>query len=186
MSKSGGNFITLNTLIEKGFDPLHYRYLCFGAHYRSQLFFSFEALEGARNAFLSLKNRILSYRLNVDKAKNPKRTEELRHAFFAAIDHDLDTPIALAVVWETMKDQSIANCEKLSLLQQFDSIMGFGVDSFTSPKLSDAQMALINEREKARLAKDWSRSDIIRDQLLEEGICLKDTKNGPQWYLLTK
>ncbi len=183
MSKSQGNFITLATLTDKGYDPMHYRYLCFGAHYRSQLFFSFEALDGARNAFESLKNRVLSYRHNPEKAKNPVRVQELKSAFFAAMENDLDTPIALSIVWETVKDQTIATSEKLALLIEFDAILGFGVEQFTAPKLSDAHMELIHRREEARKNKDWAQSDAMRDRLLEDGICIKDTKDGTEWYL---
>lgn len=186
MSKSKGNFLTLNSLVEKGYDPLHYRYLCFGAHYRSQLFFSFEALDGARNAFESLRNRVLSYRLNEEKPKNEGRKLELKEAFFRAIRHDLDTPVALAVLWEAMKDQAIASSEKLELLRDFDSILGFGVDEFKPPKLSNEHMLLIKEREEARQNKNWARADELRDQLLKDGISIKDTKQGTEWYLMIK
>lgn len=183
MSKSTGNFLTLTTLTDKGYDPLHYRYLCVGAHYRSQLFFSFEALDGARNAFESLRNRVLSFKLNPEKPKNPTRKEELKKAFFAAMNSDLDTPIALSVMWETLKDQSLASTEKLDLMRDFDVILGFGIDSFAPPQLSDAHMAIIKERERARQSRDWAAADELRDQLLKEGILIKDTKDGTEWYL---
>ena len=186
MSKSAGNFITLSSLLEKNFEPIYYRYLCFGAHYRSQLLFSFEALEGARNAFEGLKNRVLSFKLNVDKPKAPVRKLELSNAFFAAINNDLDTPVALAVVWEMLKDPELSNTEKLELMRDFDSIMGLGIDSFTAPILSDDHMALIKKREVVRLEKNWAQADALRDQLLADGICIKDTKTGPQWYLISK
>lgn len=186
MAKSKGNFLTLDSLIEKGYDPLHYRYLCFGAHYRSQLFFSFEALDGARNAFESLRNRVLSYRLSDEKPKNEQRKRALKEEFFAAMRNDLDTPVALSVVWEVLKDQSIASSEKLELLRAFDPILGFGVDQFTPPALSKEHMALVEEREQARNAKDWQKADAIRDQLLAQGISIKDTKNSTEWYLLYK
>ncbi len=184
MSKSLGNFLTLKTLIDGGYDPMHYRYLCFGAHYRSQLFFSFEALDGARNAFESLKNRVLHYRLNPEKPKNLARKNELSQAFFAAMGDDLNTPVALSIVWEAMKDQTISNTEKLELLRDFDEILGFNVDDFSAPKLSDSHMQLIKEREEARKNKDWAASDAMRDRLLQDGICIKDTKDGTVWYLL--
>ncbi len=183
MSKSTGNFLTLTSLTDMGYDPLHYRYLCLGAHYRSQLFFSFEALDGARNAFESLKNRVLSFKLNPEKPKNLARKNELCSAFFSAMNNDLDTPIALSVVWETMKDQSLSNIEKLELLRAFDVILGLDIDSFCPPKLSDTHMTLIGEREVARKNKDWAKADQLRDLLLKDGICVKDTKDGTQWYL---
>jgi cysteinyl-tRNA synthetase len=186
MSKSGGNFLTLESLREAGYEPMHFRYLCFGAHYRSQLLFSFEALDGARNAFEGLKNRVLSFRLNPDKPKNKTRVLELKEAFFRAINNDLDTPKALAIVWEMLKEQNISNNEKLELIREFDIIMGLGVDNFTAPILSDEHMLLIKKREIIRDHKDWAQADAMRDQLLAEGICIKDTKSGPQWYLITK
>lgn len=183
MSKSTGKFLTLTSLTDMGYDPLHYRYLCFGAHYRSQLFFSFEALDGARNAFESLRNRILSYRLNPEKPKNQARKNELRNAFFSAMNNDLDTPVALSVVWETLKDQAISSTEKLELMLEFDQILGFGVDQFKAPVLSEESMAIVRERERARQNKEWAKADAMRDQLLKEGICIKDTKEGTEWYL---
>jgi cysteinyl-tRNA synthetase len=186
MSKSKDNFLTLTSLIDMGYDPLHYRYLCFGAHYRSQLFFSFEALDGAKNAFESLRNRVLSYRLNPEKAKNEVRKNELKEAFFAAMDNDLDTPVALSIVWEAMKDQTISNTEKLELLREFDVILGFGINSFCAPKLSDFHMSIVKEREVARKNKDWKKADALRDKLAEDGISIKDTDKGVEWYLNTK
>lgn len=186
MSKSLGNFLTISSLIEQGYDPMHYRFLCFGAHYRSQLLFSFEALDGARNAFENLRNRVLSYKLNVDRPKDERRKLELKKAFYDAIDNDLDTPIALAIVWEVLKDTSLANCEKLELMRDFDQIMGFGVDNFTAPILSDEHMDLIKKREIIRENKDWAQADAMRDLLLADGICIKDTKSGTEWYLVNK
>ena len=186
MAKSAGNFLTLTTLIDKGYDPLHYRYLCLGAHYRSQLLFSFEALDGARNAFESLKNRVLSFKLNPEPGKNPERTGELRKAFFSAMENDLDTPIALSIVWETLKDARLSNNEKLELIRDFDVILGLNVDAFQAPILEPESMTLIEQREAARTNKEWAQADAMRDQLLSQGICIKDTKDGTRWYLLNK
>lgn len=186
MSKSAGNFLTLSSLGNQNYDPLYFRYLCFGAHYRSQLLFSFEALDGARNAFEGLKNRVLSFKLNPDKAKNPSRKKELHDAFYKHINNDLDTPKALAIVWETLKDADLSNNEKHELIKDFDIIMGFGVDNFTAPILSEKHMGIIRERESVREHKDWRQADAMRDQLLADGICIKDTKNGTEWYLVTK
>jgi cysteinyl-tRNA synthetase len=166
-----------------GYDPLHYRYLCFGAHYRSQLLFSFEALDGARNAFESLRNRVLGYRLNPDKPKNEKRKQELSQDFFAAMNHDLDTPVALSVVWETLKDPALSNIEKFQLLREYDVILGFGVDDFAPPKLTESQMDLVSQREIARKNKDFARADSLRKQLAKEGIFLKDGQDKTEWYL---
>lgn len=186
MSKSAGNFLTLTSLIDKGYDPLHYRFLCLGAHYRSQLLFSFEALDGARNAFESLKNRVLSFKLNPEPGKNLERKMALKKAFFDAMENDLDTPVALAVMWEALKDATLSNNEKFELMKDFDTILGFDVESFQAPLLNPEHMNLVKTREAARLSKDWAQADALRDQLLAQGICIKDTKEGTQWYLLSK
>lgn len=183
MSKSLANFLTLTSLTDKGYHPLHYRYLCLGSHYRSPLFFSFEALDGAKNAFISFYNRILSLKFNPEKAKNPTRINELKHKFIAAINNDLDLPVALAIVWETLKDQSIANTEKLELIQYYDLILGFDIDKFMPPVLSDEHMNFIRQREIFRANKNYKAADEIRDKLQKEGIQVCDTKEGSKWYL---
>lgn len=183
MAKSSGNFLTLASLTDKGFDPMHYRFLCLGSHYRSQLLFSFEALTGAKNAFESMKNRILSFKLNPEKPKNPIRQQQLKSSFYQAIFNDLDTPVAMAITWEALKDATLSNTEKLELLRDFDAIWGFEVDHFKAPDLSSSQMALIKERELARTNKEWDRADVMRDQLLADGVCIKDTREGTVWYL---
>src|SRR5207249_440991 len=111
---------------------------------------------------------------------------ELKKAFFSAIDNDLDTPVALAVVWEMLKDPELSNSEKLELMRDFDSIIGLGIDEFKAPVLSDEHMGLIKNREAVREQKNWAQADAMRDQLLADGICIKDTKTGTQWYLVNK
>ena len=183
MSKSLGNFLTINSLIENGYDPMHYRYLCFLAHYRSQLFFSFEALDSAKNAFESLRNRVLSFKLNPQAPKNASLKQELKKDFFAAMNNDLSMPIALSILWQTLKEPNLSNGDKLELLFEFDKILGFDMANFEEPKLSSEQMALVEERELARQNKDFAKADSLRDKLLQTGVCLKDTKDKTSWYL---
>ena len=92
----------------------------------------------------------------------------------------------MAIVWETLKDPELSNTEKLELMREFDRQMGLGIDNFTAPILSDDHMALIKKREDVRLQKNWVEADAMRDQLLADGICIKDTKTGTQWYLVSK
>ena len=185
MSKSSGNFLTLKVLSDHGFSPLHYRYFCLGAHYRSQLFFSFEAMAGAKNAFESLKNRALGWKLSPQKgSKNNEASYKQR--FWQALANDLDMPIAMSVVWEMAKDKTLDDTVKLSLLREFDQVLGFDVDHFEKPQLSPENETLVKEREEARAQKDWRKSDEIRFQLLEQGIQLKDTLQGVDWYLTYK
>lgn len=182
MSKSKGNFLRLQSIIENGFSPLHYRYFCLGAHYRSQLFFSWEALDGAKNAFEALKNRVISWKLNPQKPKNAALKESLKAKFWAAMNEDLNSPIALSVLWDAAKTGELSNSEKLELMLDFDALLGFGVADFTRPELSTELKALVDERQQARESKDWAKSDSIRDELFKSGLQIKDTPKGPDWY----
>ena len=184
MSKSSGQFITLSTLIDWGFHPLHYRYLCLTSHYRSQLSFSEDALDGAKNAFESLKNRVISWKLNPDKKSDADALANYEKRFWAAINDDLNTPIALSIFWEVAKDNKLSNKDKLKLAELFDNIFGFGIENFKRPTLLDAEQSLIEKREQARKEKNWQLADEIRNQLLEKGLQIKDTPNGVDWYFI--
>lgn len=184
MSKSLGNFITLNTLKEQGFDPLHYRYLCLIAHYRSQLSFSEEALEAAKNAFESLRNRVISWKLQPQKSMATQAMiNQYQQRFWDAIADDLNTPIALAVMWEMAKDHNLSHQDKLGLINEFDAVLGFNVENFQRPALNTTQLELIQQRQQAREQKDWALADKLRDQLAEAGVQIKDTPAGTDWYL---
>ena len=165
------------------FEALHYRYLCLGAHYRSQLFFSFEALQAAKNAFESLKNRVISWKLDPQKGAHPEKAASYLEQFNQALSNDLDMPVALSVLWEMVKDLSLGSKAQLNLITQFDQVLGLGVDKFEKVLLSEDLMALVQEREEARANKNWVLADELRKSLLEQGICLKDSPVGTDWYL---
>jgi cysteinyl-tRNA synthetase len=194
MAKSAGNFLTLASLAEQGFDPLHYRFLCLGAHYRSQLFFSFEALSAAKNAFEAFKNRVVSWKLSPASGMPASASSNnvspvaasYQERFWQALASDLDMPIAMSVLWDMCKDQQLASEDKLALARDFDRVLGLGVDAFERPELSSELMDLVREREAARAAKDWKKSDTIRDELKAKGLQLKDTAEGTHWYHIYK
>lgn len=183
MSKSSGGFLTLKSLEEHGFEPLHYRYLCLGAHYRSQLFFSFEALQAAKNAFEALKNRVISWRLDPQKGVYPEKAAEYSKRFDDALANDLDMPIALSILWEMAKDSDLGGKTQLDLFTQFDQVLGLGVKHFQKVMLPDDLLVLVKEREVARTHKDWAKADELRKELFGRGICLKDNSSGTDWYL---
>ena len=188
MAKSAGNFITLSTLIEKGYDPLDYRYFCLGAHYRSQLQFSFEALDSARNARLSLVDRIARLKESVGEENSGVRgsaetggvKNRYLEAFERDITDDLNVPRALADLWNMLKDSSMGDAEKLSTALVMDRILGLRLDEAKIPelKLDDEIVAMIEERKRARANRDFKRADEIREKLRERGIILEDTPDG--------
>lgn len=187
MSKSKNNFLTLTNLKEYGFDPAHYRYLCLGTHYRSQMLFNFESLKMAKSTLESLKNRIIDWKSelknkNVDKSIAGKKKEYLNR-FYAALSYDLNIPTILSVLWEFVKDGEISVNDKLSLINEFDLILGLGLTEHIKPELSEYLIQLIKKREELRKQKKWNCSDKIRQEIENSGVMLKDTENGTDWYL---
>lgn len=178
MAKSAGEFITLATLIDKGYDPLVYRYFCLTAHYRSKLSFSYDALESAKNSFNSFKERIIEIKENL--ASKPK-DNDYKWKFADAVADDLNMPIALSVVWDVIKDKDIGNNEKYELLLDFDKVLGFDIKDFKRTEISGGIQKLVDEREAARKAKDFKKADEIRDKLKAQSIIIEDTPKGVRW-----
>ena len=171
MGKSEGNAYTLDDLIKKGFDPLAYRFYCLGTHYRSKLNFTWEGLEGAQSALRKLQ--VASRNLSVGN-KIAAPTE-----FVNAISDDLNTPQALAFMWELLKSDASAE-EKGSALVAMDEIFGLGLADIVGQPLDipgDVK-ALAEERFLARQNKDWQKSDELRDAIKEKGWTVEDTKKG--------
>ncbi|MBD3304574.1 cysteine--tRNA ligase [Candidatus Woesearchaeota archaeon] len=178
MSKSKGEFFTISDLIEKGYDPLAYRYFCYTAHYRTPLTFSWEALDSAKIAYENFKNRIIEMKEDlVSKPKDNKYQEQ----FTAAVNDDLNIPVAMSVVWNLIKEKDLGNKEKYDLLLDFDKVLGFDIRGFKRVEISEDIQKLVDEREAARKAKDFKKADEIRDKLKEMGIVLEDTPQGVRW-----
>lgn len=186
MSKSAGDFLTLQGVKDRGFKPLHYRYLCLGAHYRSELFFSWEALDGARRSLENLYNRIVSWKLSAPpQAPSGEETsvKEYQTAFWRALADDLNAPVALSVLWAVAKDTVLGARTKLALVEEFDLILGLDLPQATRPELTSDLMELIRQRQHARESGEWGRADELRNRLAQHGVMVKDTNQGPEWYL---
>ena len=183
MSKSSGEFLTLSVLVEHGYDPLDYRYFCLTGHYRSQLKFSYEALDHARSARQGLNEKVAS--LKKDVQPDPVLSEKAasyRDAFYDAMSNDLHAPQALAALWSMLKDQDVSDGNKLALLLDMDSILGLGLDAVEAEKaesVPEEVLSLVKERAEAKKNKDFAKSDEIRDRLAAMGWSVKDTPKGP-------
>ncbi len=191
MAKSAGNFLTLGSLQERGYEPLDYRYFCLGAHYRSPLQFSFEALEAARSGHRNLVERILRLK-EENPGLQPVGPEEISgkadnrlKAFKEALADDLNVARGLAVFWDLLKDESVGPGQKMAAMVEMDKILGLGIESIEpeqlDPGLRSEVEALIQERERARRSKDFVRADEIRELLGSRGIILEDTPDGVRW-----
>lgn len=176
MSKSDNNFITLDTLIEKGYSPLAYRYFLLQAHYRKQLSFSWDALDATEKGLKNLYRTIQSLGEsigNVDKTYVSKFTEQLTD--------DLNTPQALAVLHEMLKSD-LPKEVKLATAYEFDKILGLGLNSTqkNDSEIPDAVKKLLEERETARKEKNWVLSDELRDKIISLGFEIEDAPEGPR------
>ncbi|MFC1723270.1 DALR domain-containing protein, partial [Nanoarchaeota archaeon] len=183
MSKSSGDFLRMKTVLEKGYDPLVYRFFLLGAHYRQQLKFSWEGMDGAENSFKRLKEKILLLKDEIASWKDPDvKGHDYHVRFVEALNDDLNTPNALAVMWSVLRDDELGSKEKLPLLMEFDKVLGFGFETWEKEQVeaSGEVQKLLKERENARHAKDWAKADAFRDQIKELGFEIIDGDNGPE------
>ena len=180
MSKSLGNILTVAALKEKGYDPLAYRYLALTAHYKSPLLFSFEALDSAQKAYDNLKATVIEIKKSGAGAVDEQAKTEALSRFDNALFNDIGTPQALAVMWEVVKSNTLSSATKWAVLQDMDTVLGFGMSDFQEETYTpDAEIdALLQERKEARAAKNWARSDEIRNLLAEKGWAVKDMPDG--------
>ncbi len=177
MSKSTGEFLTLQKVIEKGYDPLSYRYFCLGTHYRKPLMFSWEAMDSAQNSLKKIQNKVLELLEKPNEGK--KNTEQFIEEFQGAINDDLNMPQALAVIWDMLKDETVNNKEKYKTLVEFDRVLGLQLNEIKKLKLSEEVQVLMEKREDARIKKNWKEADKIREELKSLGYIIEDTLSGP-------
>ena len=206
MSKSLGNFYKLSDIEKKGFDPLDFRYLCLGAHYRSKLNFTWEALEGAKNARERLINIVDSIRHSrldrestndlldhpeldsgsnqLDPRVKPEddRKDVYQKDFEDKIFNDLDAPGGLAVMWEMMRDEKISNEEKISNIAEFDRVLGLDLLEQKEDKIPKEVIELVEKRDKARKSQNYLESDKLRVEIESMGYAVKDKDSGSKIY----
>ena len=173
MSKSSGEFLRVQLLIDKGYDPIAYRYLCLTGHYRTQLTFSWEALDAAQTGLNRLRNTV--YSLGAATAADAGFVAR----FMEKLNDDLNFPQALALGFEVLKSDLAPEIKKATLLK-FDEAFGFGLASWV-PKVEAVPAdvrAVADARWIARGAKDWAEADRLRGELTALGWTMKDGKES--------
>ncbi|MDO8560196.1 MAG: cysteine--tRNA ligase [bacterium] len=174
MAKSAGTFVKLSDVVERGYDPISYRYLCLNTHYRQKLNFSWEALDGAAQALKRLR------RAAAELEAPAVGCAEYEAHFARAISDDLNTPQALAVLWDMLSDHSLPGHAKRQSLAQFDRVLGLRLGETVAAEIPKNILALVARREEARKKKDWKESDRLRDEGASAGFTIEDTPDGPR------
>ena len=200
MSKSKGEFLTVSLLEEKGYNPLVYRFFCLQSHYRKPLEFSYEVLDNVTVAYNKLVKRIagLKDEGNVDE----EAFATWREKFEAAVINDMNTSMGITVVYDMLKSDINDNTKK-ALVASFDEVLSLDLlksaenlanmsnndgniaeNSGVSEEMEQYILSMIEERKAAKKEKNFARADEIRNELLEKGIALEDTREGVKWKLV--
>ena len=184
MSKSKGDILTVTKLEEMGYNPLSFRYMCLNTSYRKQLLFSFDALKQAEDAYKKLKNKALNLPKEgeLDKAAFDKYNDKFKEE----LSNDLNTPNALAVLYELLKDNEVNGTTKRELIDNFDKVFSLDLlkeEEKTSNEDDTWILELIEKRKEAKANKNYALADQIRNELLEKGVELLDTREGTTYKI---
>jgi cysteinyl-tRNA synthetase len=187
ISKSKDNSIILQDLLDKGYSGDDYRYWLLQSHYRTKTNFSFQALDAAKQALTRLK------RLMFEQYKDARGTlpSQKQLELVTAINNDLDTPKVIALMHDFTKDETLSDGEKKMLLLECDSLLGIGLADdpeeglaslghVATDSLPENIQELLDQREAARIAKNWPEADRLRDAVSFEGYVLEDSSEGPK------
>lgn len=175
MSKSKKNFYTLADLIEKGFDPMAFRYLMLTAHYRSQINFTWESLEAASRTLQNLRETIRSW----DDVEG--ETDEYYEKFLEAVNNDLNLPQAVGIMWEMIRSDNSTSKKSADILAM-DKILGLELDKYLGVQIEipEEVQKLVDQRWHAKTVKDFKNSDDLRKAINELGYDVSDTSVGTQ------
>ncbi|MFZ3011759.1 MAG: cysteine--tRNA ligase [Minisyncoccia bacterium] len=173
MAKSSNNFYTLRDLAEKGINPVAYRFWLLMANYRTRINFVWDALEGAETALKRLYGLYLGLGNEVGQVH-----QEYQNKFKEYIEDDLDTPRALSLLWDVVKDENMSDADKKATILDFDKVLGLGFENLKEEIIPAEILKLKDEREEARQNKDFKKSDELRDKINALGYEVKDTGEG--------
>ena len=175
MAKSAGEFLRIAALAERGYDPLAFRYLCLTGHYRTQLNFTWEALDAAATGLARMRTAFHALPSGADAAI----PADLLERFTALVNDDLNAPRALALAWETLRGDLPAPLKRAALAR-FDDVFGLGLAQWqpVEAAIPEAIAALAEARADARKGRNWAEADRLRTALQDAGYDVDDTPGG--------
>lgn len=184
MSKSKGEFLTIDLLKKKGYDPLSYRFMCLNASYRKVLTFSYEVLDNAENAYFKLRNKIST--LSKEGTFNQQEFDFYDKKFREFIEDDLNTANAITLLYDLLKS-NVSNITKVKLIDAWDQVLSLDLLKTEDNKELDEEIKRkIKERDDAKSSKNYELADKIREELLTKGIKLIDTREGTTYEFVNK
>jgi len=187
MSKSKGEFTTIDLLIEKGYNPLAYRMFCLQSHYRNPLVFSYERLDGAASAYKKLTNKIENLQKSATGELNKDLILKYQTKFKDALENDINTSLALTCVYDVLKDENLNSNTALYLIQDFDKVLSLNLLQQNTAKVNDDLheyiLQKIELRKQAKAQKNYALADEIRNELTKQGVTLIDTKEGTSYKI---
>lgn len=177
MSKSSGDFLTVSSLVQKGYDPLAYRYFVLTAHYRKELAFSYEALDAASTAF-----KKISYWCKEHITKDGTLNQAYFQKFLDALSDDLGTPESIAQLWNTLKDETLSDEDKYVTITTMGEVLGFPLKTMAKETvvIPPEVQTLLDARKAAREQKDFALSDKLRDEIAVLGFVVEDKQGGQE------
>lgn len=184
MSKSEGGFVTVDSLKEKGYSPLVYRFFCLMSHYAKPLVFSFDRLDGAKSAYDKLKEKVVALKQNITEQQLNaitinKETEELYNNFKSALEDDLNTSRAITILYDVLK-ANISDENKLYLIKEFDKVLGLNLlkSEVVADDIPQEVKDMAEARWNAKLNKNWTVADELRNKITTLGYQILDSKDG--------
>ncbi len=185
MSKSKGAILSVSRLIEEGYNPLAFKLMCLMSNYRKQLVFSYDILKQVEGAYNKLKNRILAINDigELDTTKFGYYTDK----FKKELSNDLNTANGITLIYDLLKDDSVNGHTKIEIINDFDKVFSLDLTKKTLNTSIDMDKYIkdkIEERRIAKMNKNYELSDSIRDELLDKGIILTDTREGTTYRIV--
>lgn len=187
ISKSKGNAVNLRQLLDRGFTGDDYRYWLLTSHYRSQINFTWEALKAAKQALYRLKRHMYEE----FKQKSAVPSQDYLDVFDNHLANDLDTPAAIATMWDMLKDDSLSPQTKCGTLMSMDEVLDIGLSDpvdegvrslgvLSADEIPHEVQTLVDQREVARIAHNWLEADNLREQIKLLGYSVEDSSHGPK------